>query len=103
MQDSFSLLKSLRRPPLLIRAARFGLADYSRERDLRRLVKTSKLPGPRQAILHLMEEEAQLNDARKQDGGMYNVTRHVQIMIALLGEASLIEASPNGPNHLKSV
>ncbi len=32
-----AVLSRLRRPKLLIRAARFGLADYNRERDLRRV------------------------------------------------------------------
>ena len=44
MTDFRTLLADLRRPRLLIRAARFGVADYKRERDLRRLIKRPTAP-----------------------------------------------------------
>ena len=93
MIDSLSLFSNLRRPPLLIRAARIGVTDYNRNKDLRRFVKSPTLPGPREAIIRLMEEEAELNDARRERNGHYNVMRHVDIMIVLLGEALLIKAA----------
>ncbi len=37
MTDFRLLLAELRRPRLLIRAARYGMQDYRRERDLKRL------------------------------------------------------------------
>ncbi len=91
MIDSLSRFNSLRRPGLLIRAARLGVSDYRRERDLRRLVKSPSLPGPREAMVRLLEEESLLNETRTDDQGHYNVTRHVEVMIALVGEAMLIK------------
>ena len=41
MTDFRKVLADLRRPRLLIRAARFGLTDYRRERDLRRIVEVA--------------------------------------------------------------
>ena len=36
MIDPQEILQTLRRPRLLVRAARLGLADYNRDRSLRR-------------------------------------------------------------------
>jgi len=41
MTDFRIILANLRRPRLLIRAARFGLEDYRRDRDLSRLLQDS--------------------------------------------------------------
>ena len=90
MNDSLTMLEALRRPGLLIRTARIGAADYKRERDLRRLLPSPRLPGPREAILRLLEEEDHLNEILQTGEGHYNVTRHVDVMIALIGEALLI-------------
>lgn len=46
MNDVTTLLNALRRPRLLIRAARFGLNDYNRNRDLKRVMRTSTAPSP---------------------------------------------------------
>ena len=42
MTDLISLVHALRRPSLLIRAARFGLADYNRNRALKRLTRRNQ-------------------------------------------------------------
>ncbi len=44
MHDILGTLRALRRPPLLIRAARIGLQDYRREVHLRRLLRDGPLP-----------------------------------------------------------
>ena len=46
MTDLRSLLASLQRPRLLIRAARHGLVDYRRDRDLRRLIGSCGAASP---------------------------------------------------------
>lgn len=80
----------LHRPRLLIRAARMGLDDYSRPRDLRRLLKTADLPPPSRALDQLMEVEAQLEALRTDGNGNYSVIRHVEVMIALMAEIQLL-------------
>ena len=42
MSDIHTLLAELKRPRLLIRAARLGLAQYNRTRDLRRLMRSAR-------------------------------------------------------------
>jgi hypothetical protein len=86
-------LSNLRRPRLLIRAARFGLADYRRERELRRLL-SPPLPGPAAALSQLLDAERQLEEGRRAGEAGYNLTRHVALLIALMGEARLL---PEGP------
>jgi len=92
MTDLMSLLKSLHRPRLLIRAARFGVTDYNRSRDLRRWIKDQGLPSPGQAIARLMNEEGQLEEKRVAGDASYSITRHVDVLIALMGEARLLQA-----------
>lgn len=92
MTDLTSLLKTLHRPRLLIRAARFGMVDYSRKRDLQRLIKSSSMPSPAQAVAKLMSEETVLEDKRKTGDASYSIARHVSILIALMGEVRLMQA-----------
>lgn len=83
-------LNALRRPSLLIRAARFGLADYRRERDLRRLTNSGTLPSPHRALGILMSEEDALEQTRRAGDATYSITRHIEVLIALMGEARLL-------------
>ena len=91
MSDLQSLLANLRRPRLLIRAARFGLADYRRDRDLRRL--TGQIATPDRAVAQLISEEEQLEEDRRAGEASYSVTRHIEILIALISEIRLLPRS----------
>ncbi|WP_417524090.1 DUF6477 family protein [Marinovum sp.] len=90
MQDALTLLRKLRRPRLLIRAARAGLADYRREVHLRRSLGTEppRRAGP--ALIRLIEIETDLNDARLRKCASYSVARHVEVLVAMMGEAQLM-------------
>ncbi len=90
MTDTTALLAALRRPRLLIRAARFGLADYSRERDLKRLMRLPVAPGPKAAVDGLIAAEAEMEARRKAGGAGYSPARHIEILIALMAEARLL-------------
>lgn len=83
-------LATLRRPRLLVRAARFGLADYRRERDLARLMH-GRAPGGAQAVLGwLIEQEERMEDTRQSGNAGYSIARHIELLIALMAEARLI-------------
>lgn len=90
MTDPHAMLAALRRPRLLIRAARFGLCDYNRDRDLRRLTRSETVPAPARALPALMETEAQLEEIRRAGDASYSVCRHVEVLIALMAEARLV-------------
>ena len=55
MTDLATILAALRRPKILIRAARAGVADYRRERDLKRLLR-QRGAAPAQALTSLLDE-----------------------------------------------
>ncbi len=88
MTDFRALLADLRRPQLLIRAARLGLADYRRDRDLRRLLDAQ--PTPIRAVTRLLGEEEVLEATRKSGDAGYSVSRHIEVLIALMAEVSLL-------------
>lgn len=93
MTDILNLLKSLRRPRLLIRAARLGQVDYNRSRDLPRVLRTQALPSPGKAVMALVEKEAGLELARKEGTAGYSVVQHVDVLVAMMGEAQILSAS----------
>jgi len=92
MTDLMTLLNTLRRPRLLIRAARFGLSGYSHDRDLTRLISDARLPGPGRAVTQLMNIEGDMNAKRKTGDATYSIARHVEILIALMAEIQLLRA-----------
>jgi len=88
MTDFRALLANLRRPQLLIRAARCGFADYRRERDLRRLIDAQ--PSPNQAVQRLLTEEEKLESNRRAGEASYSASRHIEVLIALMNEVRLL-------------
>lgn len=93
MYDALGLIATLTRPRLLVRAARFGVDDYRRDQHLPRLLATEALPRSGEAILRLLDIEDDLNDRRVTVVADYAVARHVEVLIALLGEARLLRAA----------
>lgn len=93
MQDILSMLHALRRPSLLMRAARIGADDYRRNTHLPRLLGYGVLPRHGSALIKLMELEAGLNDQRVTRNTSYSLIKHVDILIAMVGEARVLRAS----------
>ncbi len=93
MQDLLTMLTTLRRPRLLIRAARLGVQDYRRDRHLQRLLGYGSLPRPAAALMRLMEMERAMNEQRQNDDAGYSLPRHLDVLIAVMGEAQLLRAA----------
>ena len=87
------MLQGLHRPRLLMRAARIGAEDYRRAAHLPRLLGYGNLPRHSQALLRLMEHEAELNTQRLDDESGYNLLRHIDVLIAIVGEARIMQAA----------
>lgn len=94
MQDVWTRLGQLNRPPLLVRAARFAARDYRREVELPRLLGGGPLPGPRQAATQLLEIEAEEEARRRAGAGFYRPAAHIAVLTAILGEARALAPSP---------
>jgi hypothetical protein len=99
MTELAATLADLRRPRILIRAARAGVLDYRRDRDLKRLLRDPKSTTPHQAIHPLLAEENRLEETRTNGAATYNVQRHVAILTALIAEARLLPAEPATTLH----
>lgn len=93
MYDIFTQIHALKRAPLLVRAARFGLDDYQRNRHLSRALHTDDIPGPAEALIRLLEAERAMNDLQATGDGGYTIARHVEVLIAIMGEARLLKAT----------
>ncbi|NEX44954.1 DUF6477 family protein [Pseudotabrizicola algicola] len=88
MSDFRAPLADLRRPKLLMHAARFGVSDYRRERDLRRLIS---LPAsPEATVSQLLSQEDKLEQNRQRGDAAYSIARHIEVLIALLAESRLV-------------
>ena len=94
MTDVFGLLGQMKRPELLIRAARGGVDHYNRRVHLSRLLLTDILPRSGAALIRLIEIENDLNRERLQGSAGYSCIRHVEALIAIMGEARLLRTAP---------
>ncbi|MDA3889865.1 MAG: DUF6477 family protein [Allgaiera sp.] len=83
-------MADLRRPRLLIRAARLGTTDYRRARDLKRLL--GAVPGPESALTQLIAEESRLDAIRREGAAEYDLRRHLEVIIAMIAEARMLPA-----------
>lgn len=92
MTDLLSMLDRLRRPRLLIRAAREGLEEYRRTPHLRRVLGQSRPPVSGEALVRLLEIEDQIDSQRRAGDAGYSLVAHVDVMIAVMAEAQLLRA-----------
>jgi hypothetical protein len=97
MQDVLSMLNALRRPRLLMRAARIGAEDYRRTAHLPRLLGYGNLPRHGAALMRLVEIEADLNTQRTAEDASYSLLRHIDVLIAIVGEARILRAAQTVP------
>ncbi|MBI1418130.1 MAG: hypothetical protein GC146_12985 [Limimaricola sp.] len=93
MLDILGMIASLKRPGLLVRTARFGVDDYRRDIHLPRILRNVALPRHGEALIRLLEIEDTLNALRLGGHAEYAVARHVEVMIAIMGEARLMRAT----------
>jgi hypothetical protein len=96
MTDLLALVTHLKRPRLLIRAARLGQLDYNRDRDLRRLMRMPAAPNPEQALARLLAEEERLEAERREGDAGYNLPRHIEVLIAMIAEVRLLHRPAAG-------
>ncbi|MEO1363604.1 MAG: DUF6477 family protein, partial [Pseudomonadota bacterium] len=93
MQDDQTKQQCMHRPRQLKRAPRNAPDDYRRAAHLPRLLGYGNLPRHTQALMRLMEIEAELNAQRLEDESAYNLLRHIDILIAIVGEARIMQAA----------
>ncbi|WP_245306275.1 DUF6477 family protein [Roseovarius aestuariivivens] len=65
MKDALAQLDTIKRPRLLINAARIGVMDYRRETHLPRHLGGQRCPRSREALLQLLVLEEEMNARRR--------------------------------------
>ena len=93
MNDLLTKLDTLKRPRLLIRAARIGIDEYRRDVHLRRHLGHGPLPRSGAALARLVELESGVNQQRRERQAGYSSVQHVDLLIAMMGEARIVRAS----------
>lgn len=93
MSDLLANLNAMKRPRLLINAARLGVSDYRRDAHLPRHLGVAQLPQCSDALAQLMEIEHDLDCDRRAQTTGYSVAQHVEILIAVMAEARLVRAA----------
>ena len=88
MTDFRAELAQMHRPRLLIQAARLGLTDYRRDRDLRRLGAVAARPSD--TVPHLLDAERAVEEARQAGRIGYSISHHIDLLIALMAEIRLL-------------
>ena len=79
----------IKRPRILVTAAKIGLENYHREKGLARLLRMSKTPEPEIALARLSDAEHVLNKDRLEGVATYSIERHIDVLTALLAEMRL--------------
>ncbi|MCP5085489.1 MAG: hypothetical protein GY952_01600 [Rhodobacteraceae bacterium] len=82
------ILSKLRRPKILLRAARYGVPVYNRETDLQRITRLNSTASDTALIDTLVQQESSFEQARKTRDTAYNVGKHIRILTALLAEVA---------------
>ncbi|ETX28285.1 DUF6477 family protein [Roseivivax isoporae] len=87
-------LSTMRRPRLLIRTARLAADEYRRDVHLPRLLGFAAHAGGRGPLAQLLAAEAPLDAARRSGGTAYSVTRHVELLSAIIAEQRIAREPP---------
>lgn len=93
MKDVLTLLNEMRRPGLLLSAARHGAPHYRRDQHLAPHLGYGRIPGHGEALMRLMELESDMEARRKSGDNTYSVVRHVDLLIAIMGEAQMLRSA----------
>ena len=85
------MLPKIKRPRILIKAAKIGLKHYEREKGLEQLLRLNKGAKPESVVEKLVAAEATINEQRVNGGASYSLDRHINLLTALLNEMCLLE------------
>ena len=85
-------LARLTRPRMIVEAAAHGTRRYRRRRDLRRMLRVAIPATPRAALEALIPIEADLERRRRERAKGYCLSRHVDILCAVIAEARAFRA-----------
>lgn len=82
-----SSARALKRPKLLISAARLAAKKYRREYHLKALSQANAGKTEQKFFESLIEQENDLEWTRRSGSANYNVFRHITLLAAIIAEA----------------
>lgn len=88
MREISNSLLHLKRPNILVRAARVALNNFQRDATLTRIFGYVPAGPSQDLISDLIEREGQINTQRKSGDVTYNIARHITVLTALISEAN---------------
>ena len=97
MFDVLGMAASLKRPTMLVQTARFGVDGYRRDFHLPRILKCANVPRAGEALIKLLDIEADFEELRISDRAEYTAAAHIDILIAIMGEADFLRTCKNTP------
>ena len=90
MTNLKNALEGIHRPKTLMRAAKSALGNYDRSTGLQRLLGKSDKIRPEDALRELLPLEQDCETRRQTGRVAYSVARHLEVMVAIIAEASLL-------------
>jgi hypothetical protein len=90
MTNLKAALETIHRPKTLMRAAKSALGEYDRTKGLQRLLGKSETICPEEALRELLPLEQDCETRRQTGRVAYSVARHLEVMVAIIAEASLL-------------
>ncbi|WP_317054618.1 DUF6477 family protein [Roseovarius rhodophyticola] len=93
MCDILNKLDAIKRPRLLISAARIGSMEYRRDTHLTRHFKDGYPSRSKDALEQLIKIESDLDAKRSDAVAGYSVAHHVEVLIAMMGEARILRSA----------
>jgi len=90
MFDIQQILEELRRPRILVRAAKFGLARHTRDSDLKRGAQAMSKSSPAAVLDQLLTQEGDLEKARVSGQASYDIHRHIGLLTSVLAVAKQV-------------
>ena len=100
MHNHFGNLSDLRRPRILVRAARIGAEEFPRSTHLPRLLGHSALSDGMKVIDELSGIEREIESLRKEGQLNYSISQHVDVLAALLAELSYQQLKEKGLHQM---
>lgn len=85
MQNQFERLNNVKRPKILIRAARAGIANYQRN-SIKKLIKNWESMDSNVILDHLISIENAINAERLENEPNYDMRQHITVLTAIMAE-----------------
>ena len=98
MSEFHSKLSTIKRPKILIKAAKIASRTYLRSRDLSGVLGYSHPTTDRSIRQQLFDLESSINQKRRLEDASYDLKTHVQVLSALLAEVTV---EPQSDDHTK--